>query len=73
MTNRDRIGNILKKIGISVVNDKYYIDSLKRITLWYELEREFDIVIDDEDFWKTQEDTISCLVELVEKYINYDS
>lgn len=73
MTNRDRIENILKKIGISVVNDKYYIDSLKRITLWYELEREFDIVIDDEDFWKTQEDTISCLVELVEKYINYDS
>lgn len=73
MTNRDRIENILKKIGISVVNDKYDIDSLKRITLWYELEREFDIIIDDEDFWKTQEDTTSCLVELVEKYINYDS
>lgn len=69
MTIRERLERILQKIGVFVFNDKYEIDSLKRISLWYELEREFDVIIDDEDFWKTQDDTISSLIELIEKYI----
>lgn len=69
MTIRERLERILQKIGVFVFNDKYQIDSLKRISLWYELEREFDVIIDDEDFWKTQDDTIFSLIELIEKYI----
>lgn len=69
MTIKERIEKLLRKMGIFVLNGKYDIDSLKRISLWYELEREFDVIIDDEDFWKTQDDNISSLIELIEKYI----
>lgn len=69
MTIKERIEKLLRKMGIFVLNSKYDIDSLKRISLWYELEREFDVIIDDEDFWKTQDNDISSLIELIEKYI----
>ncbi len=68
MVIRERIEKVLKKLGVLIINGKYDIDSLKRISLWYELESEFDVIIDDEDFWKTQDDTIFGLVELMEKY-----
>ncbi len=68
MVIRERIEKVLKKLGVLIINEKYDIDSLKRISLWYELESEFDVIIDDEDFWKTQDDTIFGLVELMEKY-----
>lgn len=65
----EKIEEILKNLGIFVLNGKYDIDSLKRVSLWYDLEKVFDIIIGDEDFWKAQDDNVSSLVELVEKYI----
>lgn len=65
----EKIEEVLKNLGIFVLNGKYDIDSLKRVSLWYELERVFDIIIGDEDFWKAQDDNVLSLVELVEKYI----
>lgn len=64
-----KIINVLKKLKIDIYNGKYEIDSLKRITLWYELENEFGIIIDDEDYWQAQDDTISSLLKLINGYV----